>query len=61
VEDHIQSEYDAPPSSRDKYGNPVEAYDDLFWGMVRRGLAEYDKRREEARQIAEAAQQENAA
>jgi hypothetical protein len=54
VEDHIivQSESDALPS-HDKYGNPLKVYDDLFWGMVRRGLAEHD-RREEARRAAEA-------
>jgi hypothetical protein len=57
VEDHIQSEFDAPPS-HDGYGNPIKAWDDLFWGMVRRGLAEHDQR-EEARLAA--AHQENAA
>jgi hypothetical protein len=46
----------------DDYPPPSPIDDEWFWAKIRRGLEAYEKRREEARQVAEAAaQSENAA
>jgi hypothetical protein len=59
VEDHIQSESDAPPPSHDDYPPPSPIDDEWFGATIRRGLEAYEKRREEARRVVEGAHQNN--